>query len=163
MKSVLVVHNSYGSAAPSGEDIVAEEESQMLRDNGMGGHSQTRASDGLRAASVGRLAWTAARTPWELSRLREQSPMLRSCKTDIVHIHNTFPQISYSVVDLCSRSSIPCVVTLHNYRWICSNGALLRDGVVCTECLDQASVYPALRHLCFRKSLLATLPVATTI
>jgi glycosyltransferase involved in cell wall biosynthesis len=29
--------------------------------------------------------------------------------------------------------------------------------------LDQGSVYPALRHLCFRKSFLATLPVATTI
>ena len=158
-----MVHNSYGSASPSGEDTVVEEESQLLRDHGIVVHRYTKTSDGLREANIGRLAWTGLQAPWAWSPLRELSAVLRGCKPDIVHIHNTFPQISYSVVDLCSKSNVPCVVTLHNYRWICSNGVLLRDGVVCTECLDQGSVYPALRHLCFRKSFLATLPIATTI
>jgi glycosyltransferase involved in cell wall biosynthesis len=39
----------------------------------------------------------------------------------------------------------------------------MRDGQVCTQCLDKRSVIPALRYGCYRGSRLATVPLALSI
>jgi glycosyltransferase involved in cell wall biosynthesis len=55
------------------------------------------------------------------------------------------------------------VMTVHNYRMLCANGLLFRNGRNCTKCLTASSVLPAIRHGCYRNSRLATLPVAFSI
>ena len=39
----------------------------------------------------------------------------------------------------------------------------MRDGQACTDCLEQHSVLPALRHGCYKNSRVATLPLAAMI
>ena len=89
---------------------------------------------------------------------------LRRLEPDVVHIHNTFPQASPAVLYAARRFGRAAVVmTVHNYRMLCANGLLFRDGQNCTECVTAGSSLPAMRHGCYRRSRLATLPLAISI
>jgi glycosyltransferase involved in cell wall biosynthesis len=80
----------------------------------------------------------------------------------VVHVHNTFPLLSPAIFHSVGDSAAS-VLTLHNYRLFCPGALMLRNGCVCTECLDSGSVIPALRHGCYRGSRIATLPLALSI
>ena len=95
-----------------------------------------------------RVATGLGRSP--LSALAEFEP-------EIVHVHNLFPNWSRR----WPRSlDPPLVVTLHNFRPLCANGALFREGKVCTRCPDERTTLPAIRYACYRGSRLATTPLA---
>ena len=161
--SVAVVHNSYVSDSPSGEDVVVEEECRLLQTHGLAVYRYSRSNDELKGATPLKLALAALQAPWCRFTYRDMRRFLERCRPDVVHVHNTFPLISYSVVDACRDADVPCVATVHNYRFVCANGLLLRDGQPCEECLNAGSVLPGLRYRCYRKRLPATLPVAATI
>jgi glycosyltransferase involved in cell wall biosynthesis len=75
-----------------------------------------------------------------------------------VHVHNTFPLLSPSVLHACREAGVPVVATIHNSRLVCAKGDYFRDGAACHACADGSS-WPALRHGCYRGSRLATAPV----
>ena len=79
----------------------------------------------------------------------DPTPMLAAFAPDIVHIHNVVPNIG---VDWAKRWPGPIVHTIHNYRPLCSNANLFRDGEKCTQCPDGK---PLSRH---RARLLLELP-----
>ncbi|NOY06071.1 MAG: glycosyltransferase family 4 protein [Chlorobi bacterium] len=81
---------------------------------------------------------------------------IREENVDIVHVHNFFPFVPVSGLREASRY-VPVVMTLHNYRLICPQVIMFRDGKPCTECLGRAIKYPALKHACYRNSLSATI------
>jgi glycosyltransferase involved in cell wall biosynthesis len=159
---VIVVHNYYGSSAPSGENNAVNAEIAMLRRYDHEVHPFTRESDEIRDDKLRGLMHGGLTFPWnplEVSRLKK---FMHAVKPDVVHVHNTFPLISpgiFWVIRDCAAS----VLTMHNYRLFCSSALLLRDGAVCTRCLDESSVMPALRYGCYRQSRIATLPVAHSI
>jgi glycosyltransferase involved in cell wall biosynthesis len=74
---------------------------------------------------------------------------------DVVHVHNLFPNIGRRWVRRLDR---PLVTTLHNYRPLCVNGLLYRDGHVCTLCPDGRR-WSGLRYACYRGSRAASLPL----
>ena len=80
-----------------------------------------------------------------------------------MHVHNTFPLISPSIFWAIRDINCAVVLTLHNYRLFCAAGMPMRDGQVCTQCLDKRSVVPAMRYGCYRESRLATIPLAISI
>jgi glycosyltransferase involved in cell wall biosynthesis len=55
----------------------------------------------------------------------------------------------------CQDNGVPVVQSLHNYRLVCANGLLLREGKPCEDCLT-GGVFNALKHRCYRNSLPAT-------
>lgn len=75
---------------------------------------------------------------------------------DIVHIHNLFPNFGTTWL---AQVDIPIVTTLHNFRAVCANGLLFRDGHVCTEC-PSGKPFSAIKHRCYRNSYAATAPLA---
>ena len=155
---ILVVHNYYGSSAPSGENIVFEAERELLREHGHEVQTFTRHSDAIRARGLwGKVvgAFSTVANPFAARALARQC---RAFRPDVVHFHNTFPLISLWAVRTASKFA-PVVMTLHNYRLFCASGMLARDGAVCTLCLRGRSVFAGLRYRCYRKSLLATLPL----
>jgi len=161
--SVAVVHNSYVSDSHSGEDVVADEECRLLQAQGLRVYRYSLSNDELKRATTLQLALVALQTPWSVCAYRDMRRFLARYQPDVVHLHNTFPLVSYSVADACRDAGVPCVATVHNYRFVCANGLLLRDGQPCEECLSSGSVLPAVRYRCYRKRLVATLPVAATI
>jgi len=62
---------------------------------------------------------------------RRLADWLEHHRPDVVHL-NTPAHIGAGIILACRRLGIPCVVTVHDYWWICPKGILLRpDGSVC--------------------------------
>ncbi|MGA7161623.1 MAG: glycosyltransferase family 4 protein [Bacteroidota bacterium] len=160
---ILLVHNFYGSTAPSGENTAYLAEASLLRNRGHSVIEFNRHSDELlRENFFGRLKG-AASAVWNPFSLRALKVTIEETKPDIVHVHNTFPLLSPSVLYASRRQNIPTVMTLHNYRIGCSAGTAVRKDQPCTLCLDKKSVMPALRFGCYRDSRIATVPVSAMI
>jgi glycosyltransferase involved in cell wall biosynthesis len=155
---VLVVHNRPRSEQPSGEDRVVDQEAALLANAGHHVTRFERRSDDIASMSLLGRALVPLQVPWNQRVQAELTSRLRAERPDVVHIHNTFPLLSPSVVVACADASVPTVATLHNYLQVCPSGTLYRSGRVCTECTGRFPV-PALRHGCYRGSRLATVPV----
>lgn len=159
---VLLVHNYYGSSAPSGENQVFELERVLLERYGHEIRTFVRFSDDIRRTGVLGLLKGAALTPWNPSVGPNIRHLIAGYSPHIVHTHNTFPLISAALfAGIGYRAA--SVVTLHNYRLFCPAAIPLRDGRTCTECLDARSSVPSLRHACYRGSRLATVPLAMSV
>jgi glycosyltransferase involved in cell wall biosynthesis len=160
---ILLAHNYYGSAAPSGENTVFEAEAALLRSAGHEVIEFTRHSDEIRTQGnwgVIKGALSAPWNPWSAAAVRR---LVERERPEVLHVHNTFPLISPAIFRAVKDLPVATVMTLHNYRTVCAAGIPMRDGHVCTECLDRRSVFPALRYGCYRESRLATLPLALMI
>lgn len=134
----------------------------MLRRAGHEVHTFTRQSDEIRDKGLLGLLHGGLTVAWNFFEVLRFRKLLRATKPDIVHVHNTFPLISPAIF-WSIRGTTASVLTLHNYRLFCANSFLLRDGKVCTRCLDEFSVRPALRYGCYRNSRIKTLPLAQSI
>ena len=163
---ILLVHNYYGSAAPSGENKVFEAERAMLEKHGHDVVVYARHSDEIRNGNVIARLWGMVKgalcTVGNPFAARSVAKLCREFKPDVVHFHNTFPLISPLAVRAASKYA-PVVMTLHNYRTACAAGVPTRDGKVCSLCLDKKCVLDGVRHRCYRGSLAATLPLAINI
>jgi glycosyltransferase involved in cell wall biosynthesis len=158
---ILLVHNHYGSASPSGENSVFEMERAMLERHGHEVQAFERHSDEIRTQGVRGLLAGALATPWNPFAVRAMRKALAQFRPDVIHAHNTFPLISPAIFP--AARGVGRVLTLHNYRLFCPAAIPMRDGRVCTDCLDNHSVMPALRYGCYRGSRVATLPMAANV
>ncbi|QFU89485.1 glycosyltransferase [Amycolatopsis sp. YIM 10] len=158
----LVVHNRYRAEQPSGENNVVDQETALLAEAGHEVRLFERRSDEIAGMSLPRKAVLPLRVPWNRAVRAELARLLRDDRPDVVHIHNTFPLLSPSVLAACADAGVPVVATLHNYTQICAPGTLYRDGHVCTDCARRAPI-PAVRHGCYRGSALATVPMAASL
>ncbi|MFJ9775009.1 glycosyltransferase [Kitasatospora sp. NPDC101157] len=159
---VLVVHNRYGSAQPSGENKVVDQEAALLRGAGHRVELFERSSDSIAARSLPGKAAVPLLVPWNPAVRARLAARLRAERPDVVHVHNVFPLLSPAVLAACADAGVPAVATLHNYTQVCPPGTLQRDGRPCTECVG-GSPLPAVRHGCYRGSRLATVPLAVSL
>ncbi|WP_326784788.1 glycosyltransferase [Streptomyces sp. NBC_00151] len=159
---VLVVHNRYASAQPSGENKVVDQEVALLREAGHQVELFERRSDDIAARSLPGKVAVPLLVPWNPAVRSELADRLRADRPDVVHVHNVFPLLSPAVLAACADAGVPAVATLHNYTQICPPGTLQRDGRPCTECVG-SSPLPAVRHGCYRGSRLATVPLAVSM
>jgi glycosyltransferase involved in cell wall biosynthesis len=151
---VTLVHSYYSSASVSGENLAFDMQVRALVDEGHDVDLCVRHTDeevsrplyGLRSAVRVATGMDPDRRP----SIRAESDR------HVLHVHNLFPNFGASLV---SKWRGPVVATIHNFRTVCSNGLLLRDGKPCTECLDGTPL-AAVRHGCYRSSPVATAPLA---
>jgi len=156
---ILLVHNRYRSGAPSGENRVVDQEGEALAAQGHEVVRFGRSSDEIEHWTLAKKASLPARTVWSRETRRDLQTVLREHRPDVIHVHNTFPLLSASVLYACRDARVPVVATLHNYRLACANGSFFRDGVVCHDCADGLPARAVL-HGCYRGSQAATAPVA---
>lgn len=159
---VLLVHNFYGSAAPSGENLVFQAEKDLLLAHGHEVREFTRHSDEIRSKGGVGIIQGAIATPWNPWMFKAIRREVEQFQPDVVHVHNTFPLISPAIFHAIGQSAAK-VLTLHNYRLFCPAAIPMRNGIVCTDCLDGHSVVPAMIHGCYRGSRLATVPLAAGV
>lgn len=150
---IAVVHSFYSSRVPSGENQVVLAQVEALRAEGhevalIARHTDerlARASYPLEAA----LTTATGVGPDPTAELAAFVP-------DVVHVHNLFPNFGTGWLrDWPGR----IVATLHNFRPMCANGYLFRDGAPCTAC-PSGDRWGAVRHGCFHGSRVASLPLA---
>ena len=155
----MLVHNRYRSSAPSGENRVVDQEGEALAALG---HQVLRfgpSSDEIEYWSRTKKASLPVRVLWSHEAYRDLTLALREGRPDVVHVHNTFPLLSTSVLHACRDAGVPVVATIHNRRLVCASGDFFRDGAVCRDCAP-GSPLPAFLHGCYRGSRAATAPVA---
>jgi len=159
---VLLVHNRYRSATPSGENRVVDSEGEELAKAGHEIRRFGKDSDEIEHWSAAKKALLPARVVWSRESHRELAATLRDYRPDVVHVHNTFPLLSGAVLYACRDASVPVVATIHNYKLACASGDFFRNGSVCRDCETRFPL-PALLHGCYRGSRVATAPAALAI
>ena len=146
-KRILVVHNAYQQRG--GEDSVVDDEVRLLRGHGMEVEIYRR--DNHDIDSMGKL-FAARDTLWSTRTRREAEELMRRFDPDVVHVHNTFPLISPSLYWAASARHVPVVQTLHNFRLLCPQAMLLREGRVCEDCVGKLP-WRGVARRCYRDSL----------
>jgi glycosyltransferase involved in cell wall biosynthesis len=151
---VLLVHNAYQQRG--GEDAVVEAEAALLREHGHEVMLYTRHNDEVQGAS--RLA-LARDTLWSPRTGRDLQALISQHRPDVVHVHNSFPLVSPSVYWAAARAGLPVVQTLHNFRLLCPQALLLREGRLCEDCVGRVP-WRAVQHGCYRGSAVQSAAVA---
>jgi len=159
---ILLTHSLYSSKTPSGENQVFTDEHSLLKNNNHTLDIFTRRSDVIYSKGNTGVIQAALGTPWNPCMSKAIRERVKTFKPDIVHVHNTFPLISPSIFSAIGKRAAR-VLTLHNYRLYCPAAIPMRDGRVCTQCLDKRSPIPSLIHGCYRGSRIATLPLAVSV
>jgi glycosyltransferase involved in cell wall biosynthesis len=155
---IILIHNHYQQ--PGGEDVVLASEEQLLGDRGHEVFVYTVHND--RVDTLSRPA-LFLKTLWNREIHREVREFVRAFKPEVVHFHNTLPLISPAAYYAVHAEGVAVVQTLHNYRLICPNALLFRDGGPCEACVGRAVPWPGVRHACYRRSRAATGTVATML
>lgn len=156
---VLLLHNRY--QVRGGEDAAVDLECEMLREAGFTVDLLEARNDEI--AGAARMIRAALTVPYSISARRLVTERIRAFRPEVVHVHNFFPALTPSVYDACRAERVPVVQTLHNYRLVCANALLFRDGHTCTECLGRTLLMPAIRHGCYRGSKAGSAAVSAMI
>jgi len=157
---VLQVHNRH---APGwgGEETVVALEKRLLEERGHIVEEFKVSNAPLKNAHPIRQILAAPGFLWSHSFYTTLRRRIAEFEPDVVHIHNTFPQLSPSVFWAAHWAGVPVVHTLHNFRKVCASAILLRDGLRCEECVGRSG-RSALRHRCYADSLSRTTVVVAT-
>jgi glycosyltransferase involved in cell wall biosynthesis len=145
---ILVAHNRYQTGG--GEDAVVRDESKLLRSHGHSVEVLGQDNDAIHGLR-GKLIASSAIFYSVRSRERMRRA-IQDFRPEIVHVHNWFPMLSPSIFLEAGASGVPTVQTLHNFRMICANALLYRDGSVCTDCVGKLLPVDGIVHGCYRGS-----------
>jgi glycosyltransferase involved in cell wall biosynthesis len=153
---VLQIHTLYRQ--PGGEDVVAAHEAAALAEAGHEVVTHTAHNPTTPVAS----AVALAQAPWNTSSARRVRRLAQRVAPDVVHVHNTWFELTPSIVHALGALDLPVVMTLHNYRFVCVNAMLFRDGGPCQTCVGRSPL-PGVRYRCYRGSAVSSTAVAATI
>ncbi|WP_027358833.1 glycosyltransferase family 4 protein [Desulforegula conservatrix] len=155
---ILIVHNYYQLSG--GEDAVVDAEKNNLLRNNHTAELFSLTNDSI-SGTLPKIK-SALNIHYSNGSRQKIGDFIKRYAPDIVHVHNFFPLITPSVYDACIENNIPIVQTLHNYRIICPNALLMRDGHICEECINKIP-YKAVLNRCYRNSIPGSASVAFMI
>lgn len=155
---ILLAHNRYQHKG--GEDSVFLAEGNLLRENGHEVLEYTKSNDSIKQHGSIRVAIDAI---WSNQSYKELRNTFRDSKPDVVHVHNYTPRISPAIFHAAHAENVPIVQTLHNFRMVCVDGMLMRNGAICEKCVEKRVKWPGVMHGCYRNSRLASATVASLL
>lgn len=158
---VLLVHNRH--RWHGGSDVAMEADAALLEAHGHEVVRYERDNDDIdEGRPLGR-ARAAVQTVWSSETRRQVAALVERERPDVAHFHNTFPLVSPSAYAPCNDAGVPVVQTIHNFRLVCPNTFLYRDGHVCTDCVGHLVPWPGVVHACYRDSRGASAVVAAML
>jgi glycosyltransferase involved in cell wall biosynthesis len=153
---ILLIHQCYRQ--PGGEERIVAQQQCALRHAGHHVSLWLEPAVPTLPTALWQRVWQQLRLPirvcWSRrsrSQLRERvlSAQQGGHPIDIIHIHNTFPGLSLSIVHQAKQLGVPVVMTLHNARWLTPSAVARWDGGIPTP-------WQAWWHKCYRDSRVAT-------
>ncbi|WBB84860.1 glycosyltransferase family 4 protein [Micromonospora sp. WMMC264] len=160
---IVVAHNRYREAQPSGENTIVDAEVAQLTAAGVEVLPFLRSSDEIPSMSKPAKALLPISPIWAPKAQHDLDRLLTEHRPDVLHLHNPYPLLSPWVVRTAHKRGVPVVQTVHNYRQVCSSGLYFRDGVICQDCRGRALGVPAIVHRCYRNSRAQSALMATTL
>jgi glycosyltransferase involved in cell wall biosynthesis len=156
---ILLLHNYYQQ--PGGEDVVVRQEKALLEAHGHTVDLMT--ADNSSINGITSQAVAALSSIYSRRARRQVAERIADSRPDIVHVHNFFPQLSPSVYYACANAKVPVIQTLHNFRLICPNALLFREGKPCEDCVGRTIPWSGIRNACYRDSHVGTAVLATML
>ncbi|WBB48385.1 glycosyltransferase family 4 protein [Verrucosispora sp. WMMA2044] len=160
---IVVAHNRYREAQPSGENTIVDAEIAQLTAAGVEVLPFLRSSDEIPTMPRTAKALLPISPIYAPRAQQELGRLLTEHRPDVLHLHNPYPLLSPWVVRTAHRHGVPVVQTVHNYRQVCSSGLYFRDGMICQDCRGRALGVPAVVHRCYRGSRAQSALMATTL
>jgi glycosyltransferase involved in cell wall biosynthesis len=160
---VVVAHNRYREAIPSGENVIVDTEIVQLRAAGVEVLAFQRSSDSIAELPAAQKALLPISPIYGRAAQQDLARLLDEHRPDLLHLHNPYPLLSPWVIKTAHRYGVPVVQTVHNYRQVCSSGLYFRDGHNCYDCRGKAIGWPAVQHKCYRGSRAQSALMATTL
>lgn len=160
---VVVIHNWYRSALPSGENLSVE---SVIRDYEREGNVVRvlrRSSDDIFARPRWRQALAGLSAIGDVSAYREMRQLLRTFKPDLVHVENVYPLISPAVLIPCRTAGVPVVARVRSYRNVCMAGTFFRRGAPCFDCEGPFGPAPGVIRGCYQGSRIRSIPMAVSL
>ncbi len=150
---ILLVHNFYRQDAIGGEDLIFEQEKVGLQTL-IGAHNVYTYT-----VSNDHLPFTLPISLWfPLGHALRVYRLIRQEGIQLVHIHNTVPQLTPLIAWVAQKAGAKVVQTLHNFRPWCLAGTLYkRSNPLCRDCYLQKSFWPGIVQKCYRQSRLQSL------
>jgi glycosyltransferase involved in cell wall biosynthesis len=160
---VVIAHNRYREALPSGENVIVDAEIEQLRAAGVTVLPFLRSSDDIGALPLLDKALLPVAPVYNRRAQRDLAELLKTERPDLVHLHNPYPLLSPWVIRTAHAHGVPVIQTVHNYRQVCASGLYFRDGHICTDCKGRAFGLPAVVHSCYRGSKAQSAAMATAL
>jgi glycosyltransferase involved in cell wall biosynthesis len=156
---VLLLHNRYQRAG--GEDVVVRAERELLESHGH--EVELFEADNAEIVGFRGRMKAALGTVYSPGAKKCVAARIATFQPDVVHVHNFFPLLSPSIYYACREARVRVVQTVQNYRLICPNAQLLRDGHACEDCVGKKIPWPGVLHACYRGSRAGSAAVAAMI
>lgn len=150
---ITIAHNRYQQAG--GEDKVVAAEAALLSRRGHQVEMLAFDNEAIGSSPAARVT-AAVGSFGSLPSFRRVRAELSRFQPDVLHVHNFMPTLSPAIFFAAAKAHVPVVQTLHNFRLICANAQLFREGTTCELCLQQRSFLPSVRHGCYRSSRLGS-------
>jgi len=153
---IALVHSAYSRTLPSGENFVVKAQAELLRTAGHDVLLIQAETDELslkflyKLRSMIRVAFGIGQSPF---------PTLSKFRPDIVLVHNLHPNFGSSWIRRLKKKNkhVKVLSIIHNFRYICASGNLLRNGIHCEKCVIGGPVH-SLIYRCYRNSFFYTVP-----
>lgn len=88
--------------------------------------------------------------------------LIQSFKPDVIHFHNIYHELSFSLIDAGRKANVPMIFTLHDYHWLSPNYRLFHHGKIDEVC-SLGSRFRCIIKNClenFSKSIIGTIDFA---
>lgn len=156
---ILFALNRYQKVG--GEDLAAKVEMELVERHG---HTvDVLAVDNAEIVGFDAKVKAALGTVYSSASRKRLAARLQSFRPDIVHVFNFFPLLSPSIYYTCREVGVPVIQKISNFRLICPNALLLRDGHICEDCVGKTVPWPGILHGCYRGSRVGSAVVATML
>ncbi|AKD58702.1 glycosyltransferase [Spirosoma radiotolerans] len=161
---ILFIHNRYQQHG--GEDVIFDQEVSLLKAAGFDVEVLIFNNESFSKEKGAYKLVAGLKTFYNNESAKIVEMTICTFKPDVVHIHNLFYTASPSIISAVKRLGVPVVMTLHNYRLVCSGVFLMREGEVpCERCVSKTVPLDGIRYKCFRNSRLqsAQLTLVTSL
>jgi len=139
---VLLAHNRYRTEG--GEERHVDLLEDWLRRAGIEvGRLDVTSPQSASLSTRVRLGLTLAYRSKGAAATREAMTRFRP---DVVHFHNFLPLLTSAAFREAQRYGAAVVLTLHNYRFACPAGTLLRNGEIHEDCIEGSSLLCGIRN-----------------
>jgi glycosyltransferase involved in cell wall biosynthesis len=150
---ILLIHNFYKKRLIGGEDVAFRQEYSKLKE---------KLGDNLFLYEVSNdnlnIFYLFFNYLFSFKHYKNVKNIIINNNIDIVHIHNYFPILSYSIFKAAKDSKTIVIHTLHNFRKWCISGILYRNEYgICEICTKQNFPIYGIIHKCYKNSFLLSL------
>jgi glycosyltransferase involved in cell wall biosynthesis len=157
---VLRLHAPYTNEG--GEDRSFRAEVALLRESGVTVRTFTRANADVIRIGVGATLGALWQTPFNRTIYESVRRVCRAFRPEVAHADNLWFALSPSVHAACHDEGVATVQSLRNYRLLCLNGLMLREGRPCEKCVGRGP-WSGVRHRCYHGSAFLSAAVARMI